>query len=338
MTNATMFKLLDEMQPAVDRALSMLDKAKIASEAADTFGVSGMGSFVTEFAGKMSAKVLDFQAKLVDAGAAMQHELEEVSGKFADIKVNVLDKFGSAFGAVSSLVDAVVGIVEATEVAVEVAGQEEGQAGMMRRTAASGLPYGEASIKKSDLAAAQSMLKRGEVGSRATSAMKYGLSAKTLEEAKAAIEGARIVLTPLAEAIVELETKLQTGMLGQVLEMVETGVDELNQTAFDAVETATSSLPGVIKAQMQGMFDGVLSTVSQTGEQVEDQIAKILSKLEEAKGTKAELGEAVTMMDDVVDGVSPIFEGSESFAARFASSGCALFLAAGLTFGSTPDF
>jgi len=335
MANATMAQVLGQMQPAVDGALGMLDKASIAADAASTFGVSDMGTWVTQFTDKMSVKVVDFSTKLTDMGAQLQDDLEIMRAKFATIKANTLDKFADAFGQVSKLVEVVVDIVEATKIAIEISGK--GNAVMLRHPAATALPMQNVSISRGDLSTARALYKRGEVSSRAVSMSAFaGLNAKTLENVKAAIAEAKAVLEPLLAALAELFKKIRTGVLGQVLDEVEEGVGELNQTAFDAVEAAKSALPGMIKSQMQGLFNGVLSVVGQVSATVEEQLGKITSKLKEANETEAHLGEATVMMDDVVDGVSPIFQDSSS--ARLVSTGCVLLWAACIAIAAPFDF
>lgn len=307
-TNATMYKMMDKLDPAVGGAMGLLEKAKIAAEAADLFGVTGMSSFVTQFVDKISVKVVDFQSKINDASVDMMMVLSEVHTKFSAIKVDIVDKFGDAFEQVVGIVQVVIDIVKATKMAVAAAGGSEGM--LLRSMRTKTLLQEAASISRGDLAEAEGLITKGSVSASTVSTFKFGLNAQTLAKAKSAISTAKKALEPLAAALVDLYDKISNGMMGQMLDSVENGVSELNETACKAVEAATSSLPGIIKNQLQGLFGGVLNVVGQVSDEIGGALEQISDKLDEANNTQASLMQAADMMSDLIDGISPMFTGS----------------------------
>lgn len=329
LANSTMSKVLDQLQPAVDKALGMLDNAKVAADASSAFGMSDMGAWVTKFTDKMGSKVTAFSSQMTDLGAKLQDDLEKIRTKFSLVRANTFDKFAAAFEKVSKLVEVVLDIVEAAKAAEQAAGKEGPV--MLRHKTITDVYSANLSISRDDMTCARSLVKKHRaVRENARSTLKFGgLNAKTLERVQAAIADARAVLEPFLAALAELFSKLQNGPLGHVLEAVEEGVGVLNQTAFDAVQTASSALPPMIKSQMSGLFDGLLNAVGQVSGTIEEQLGKITDKLKEANATEAQVAQAPDKMEEVVDSLSPVFQDSSN--AHPASSRCALLLAVGLT-------
>lgn len=307
-TNDTMYRMLDELHPSLDGALGVIEKAKIAAEAADMFGVTDTGTFITHFADVMSGKVSKFQAKLEDSTSKVLNDLATVHERFLDIRANVVEKFGDALEQVSDLVQVVVNISRATQVAIAAARQT----GILSLRRAQHQQYLQdiGSISKDDWAVARAMVNQGKViGTSAGTLGSGDFSEKVITNVKAAIDGAKQALQPLASAIQELYDKLANGLVGQVLDFVEEGVAELNHTAAEAVDSVSSALPGIIRDQMGGLFGGVLDLVGQVTAQIESTLQAISIKLDEANSTQASLLDAANSMSELVDEVSPIFTG-----------------------------